>query len=216
MMELREVRISKQAEIAPNVFVLSFFKKNKFRSGQVVQITVNKTIPPRVYSIASGESNHEVDILYDVKPEGMLTNQLRKLQKNDKIWVSEPYGNFITGHSKAYWIATGTGIAPFVSMLKSGYGINKTLIHGARHEQHFYYAGLFKNELKTNYIRCCTQCSPGETYQGRLTSYLLEQKQLPTDQLYYLCGVAEMVVEVRDILIAKGIPYQQIVSEIYF
>ena len=33
---------------------------------------------------------------------------------------------------------------------------------------------------------------------------------------YYLCGSAEMVVDTRDILIEKGIPFENIVSEIYF
>ena len=33
---------------------------------------------------------------------------------------------------------------------------------------------------------------------------------------YYLCGSAEMVVEIRDILIEKGIPFDRIISEIYF
>ena len=34
--------------------------------------------------------------------------------------------------------------------------------------------------------------------------------------MYYLCGSADMVVEVRDILIGKGIPFGHIISEIYF
>lgn len=33
---------------------------------------------------------------------------------------------------------------------------------------------------------------------------------------YYLCGSADMVVEARDILISKGIPFGNIISEIYF
>jgi ferredoxin--NADP+ reductase len=36
------------------------------------------------------------------------------------------------------------------------------------------------------------------------------------DQKYYLCGSAEMVVESREILISKGIPFNNIVAEIYF
>jgi ferredoxin--NADP+ reductase len=42
------------------------------------------------------------------------------------------------------------------------------------------------------------------------------QSNLPLNYKYYLCGSAEMVVDVRDILIAKGIPYEQIFAEIYF
>jgi len=49
-----------------------------------------------------------------------------------------------------------------------------------------------------------------------VTDYLKSVAALPGDYKYYLCGRAEMVVEARDILIAKGIPFNKIISEIYF
>ena len=52
-------------------------------------------------------------------------------------------------------------------------------------------------------------------YPGRVTDYLRSVNHLPEDYKYYLCGRAEMVVEARDILIEKGIPFSSIVSEIY-
>jgi ferredoxin--NADP+ reductase len=39
---------------------------------------------------------------------------------------------------------------------------------------------------------------------------------LPTDENYYLCGSSEMVVETRDILVDKGVPFGNIIAEIYF
>jgi len=53
-------------------------------------------------------------------------------------------------------------------------------------------------------------------YAGRVTEYLIEQPTLNPGLKYYLCGNAEMVVDTQDILIIKGIPFDQIVSEIYF
>ncbi|MBE0653662.1 MAG: hypothetical protein IH594_07675 [Bacteroidales bacterium] len=53
-------------------------------------------------------------------------------------------------------------------------------------------------------------------YHGRLTSWLKEQEHLPRDYKYYLCGSAEMVVQTRDILVAKGISFDRIMAEIYF
>jgi ferredoxin/flavodoxin---NADP+ reductase len=55
-----------------------------------------------------------------------------------------------------------------------------------------------------------------EVYHGRVTDYLKTVAHLPEDYKYYLCGRAEMVVEARDILIARGIPFNSIISEIYF
>ncbi len=44
-----------------------------------------------------------------------------------------------------------------------------------------------------------------------------KSKRCPDPGLkYYLCGSAEMVVDTRDILIRKGVPFDQIISEIYF
>ena len=56
----------------------------------------------------------------------------------------------------------------------------------------------------------------GRETEGRLTDWLREQSFLPTELKYYLCGSPEMVVEVRDILISRHIPFGQIISETYF
>ena len=53
-------------------------------------------------------------------------------------------------------------------------------------------------------------------YHGRVTRYLAEEESLDPELNYYLCGSAEMVVDTRDVLIRKGIPFNRIVSEIYF
>jgi len=45
---------------------------------------------------------------------------------------------------------------------------------------------------------------------------LEEQDALNPALKYYICGSADMVVEARDILISKGIPFGSIISEIYF
>jgi len=70
--------------------------------------------------------------------------------------------------------------------------------------------------MGSNYIRCCSAESGNGVYEGRLTQYISEQQSLPKDKKYYICGISEMVVETRDILINKGIPYENITAEIYF
>jgi ferredoxin--NADP+ reductase len=49
-----------------------------------------------------------------------------------------------------------------------------------------------------------------------VTGYLESLPELDPAIKYYICGSAEMVVDTRDILLAKGIPFGQIISEIYF
>jgi len=171
---------------------------------------------PRLYSIASGENEKYVDILFDEKPAGNLTPYLSKLNSNDTIYVSEPFGTFTTTGRKAFWIASGTGVAPFVSMARSGLAVDKILIHGGRLDENFYFSDVLESLITDGYVRCCSQQQDTQNYNGRLTVWLIDNQNLPTNCPYYLCGSPEMVVQVRDILIEKGIPFQNIISETYF
>lgn len=215
-LNLNKVKVSRQTQIAPDVFVLSFPRPWDFVAGQVLGIGAHETDEARLYSIASGELDDEVDILYNINPDGKLTPWLAKVNTGDHIWVSEPFGSFTGTGEPAWWIASGTGIAPFSAMFRTGLTLNKKLLHGGRTLDTFYFNEQFSKGLGENYVRCCSRESSEEVYNGRITKYLNEQSNLPTSEKYYLCGGAEMVVEVRDILIAKGVPFDNIISEIYF
>jgi ferredoxin--NADP+ reductase len=214
--KLKETNIISNEEISPEVFVLKFKRDFNFVAGQVISIALHIDEQPRMYSIASGTQDDEIWILYNIKPDGELTPELSKLKAGDTIYISAPEGSFYGTAKPSVWIASGTGIAPFVSMWRSDLTRDKLLIHGGRFLHSFYFEEEFKNLLGKDYIRCCSQESGDGVYYGRLTHWLREQQNLPTDRKYYLCGSAEMVVETRDILIEKEIPYENIVAEIYF
>lgn len=203
--------------IADDVYVISFPRPYSFRAGQVIAIDLEEKTEPRLYSIASGEQDENIDILFDKKLEGKLTPHLSKLEVGDSIWISEPFGDFTCNDVNAWFIASGTGVAPFVSMIRSGMSEGKRLIHGGRKDENFYFSNLLENYLSDdNYIRCASQEEKSQYYKGRLTSWLKEITVLPKEIKYYLCGSAEMVVDVRDILIARGVAFDHIVSETYF
>jgi len=203
-------------EVAPGVFVLTFKRDFKFEAGQVIAIDLVPDGKPRLYSIASGDNDKDIDILFDEKKDGKLTPFLSKLQPTDSIYISEPFGNYRTYPGKGYWIAAGTGIAPFVSMAKSGLSANKTLIHGGKSDENFYFSAELEKIFGDKYIRCCSQQEDTAYYNGRLTGWLKSQEKLPADAKYSLCGSPDMVVQVRDILISKQIPFNNIISETYF
>ncbi|KAF0196220.1 MAG: ferredoxin--NADP+ reductase [Bacteroidetes bacterium] len=215
-LNLNKVKVSRQVQIAPGVFVLSFPRPWDFTAGQVLGIGAHATDEARLYSIASGELDDEVDILYNINPDGKLTPWLARVVTGDNIWVSEPFGSFTGTGEPAWWIASGTGIAPFSAMFRTGLTAGKKLIHGGRDLNSFYFSQTFSATLNDNYIRCCSRESGEGIYDGRITRYLSELPQVPHNEKYYLCGSAEMVVEVRDILITKGVPFDNIISEIYF
>ncbi|HOH99319.1 MAG TPA: FAD-binding oxidoreductase [Bacteroidales bacterium] len=210
------VHLSANVEIAPNVHLLRMDKPFAFKAGQVIGIRLDAGQPHRLYSIASGEQEDKLEVLFDINPEGLLTPSLAKLRPGDALEISTPFGFFLNSPGPACWIATGTGIAPFRSMFRTGPYENKTLIHGARNARMFFFQDDFQSVLGQYYIRCSSRGVISDGYNGRLTQYLSEKKDLSPETTYMLCGNAEMVVEVRDLLISRGIPFGQIRAEIYF
>lgn len=212
---LKEYLLTGNNEIAPGVHLISFRRPWDFQPGQVVKIALNNNHPPRIYSLCSGNHEDEVAILFNIKEDGFLTPRLSGYIPGEKILVSEPYGSFLGKKEAAWWIATGTGIAPFYSMLRSGLGENKKLIHGVSYLNQFYFEDELEGALKENYVRCCSRESSCDTFPGRVSDYISELDNLP-DVKYYLCGKAIMVVEMRDLLISKGVRFENILAEIYF
>lgn len=214
--QLTQVSITSTEELSEELYLISFKRTFDFEAGQIVGIAIEERDARRLYSICSGEQEDEVQILYKVVDEGYLTPQLSDLEPGDTIWITPPGGVFTGTPEPAVWIATGTGIAPYYSMVRSGLGENNILLHGNRYLEQFHFFEEFKEIMGDNYIRCCSAEQNEGVYSGRVTDYLQEQTGLNPALKYYLCGSADMVVEARDILISKGIPFGHIISEIYF
>lgn len=210
------VVIEKLEKIAPDVYLLEFLRFFDFEPGQVIKLAWGNQVEPRLYSIASGAQSKYIQLVFNVVNDGTLTPKLAELKPGDQVHASKAFGKFICGDGPAWWIAAGTGIAPFASMFRSGMQEDKVLIHGGKYAHSFYYEDEFSSVLGDQYIRCSSQEQVEGAYHGRLTQYLKELEELPRKAVYYLCGSSEMVVETRDILISKGIAFGQIVSEIYF
>lgn len=128
--KLFKTRIERSLHLSGNLYLVSFRREFEFKAGQVIAVGLDQNVI-RYYSIASGEKDEWVDILYDLKAEGYLTPRLANLEKGDNVFYSLPFGSFTDIGGKALWIAAGTGIAPFTSMLRSGLHAEKLLIHGA-------------------------------------------------------------------------------------
>lgn len=212
----RETVVLSNEQIAPAVYSLRFPRDFDFDPGQVISLSTSIEIPARYYSLASGCGEDAVEILYDVVPTGRLTPELSRLSGGDRLLVSEPFGSFVNRGAVTWWIATGTGVAPFLSMVRSDLGDGGTLVHGGRTLDRFYFHDYLAERLGDRYTCCCSSETAPWVYAGRLTAWLREQTGVPGSAQFMLCGGAGMVVEVRDILIEKGVPFESITAEIYF
>ncbi|MFA8450534.1 MAG: FAD-binding oxidoreductase [Bacteroidales bacterium] len=213
---MEKVKVLKNNTIAPKAHLIRLDTSMSFVAGQVIEICIEKGSIPRMYSIASSPNMKYIEILFDVKTKGELSPQLANLNSGDELYISAPSGSFVDKGNTAWWIATGTGIAPYRSMLKNQSCNNKKLIHGVRKAKQLYFRKEFEDALKKNYIPCCSNENDGNVFQGRVTDYIESLNNIPRDINYYLCGNAEMIVDMRDILILKGVPYNKILAEIYF
>jgi ferredoxin--NADP+ reductase len=213
---MKTVRIISNDKISNSTSVLKFRRYFDFKAGQIIKITTDKSIPPRMYSIISSETDENVEILYRIEPEGNLTPKLSLLESGNEIYISGPTGKFTSTNDPAWYIATGTGIAPFISMILSGYTTNKKLIHGNSFGSDLYFSDQLINLMSYNYIPCCSRETNNNFFYGRVTDYLNTLTSLPDNNKYYLCGSSEMVVTTRDLLIDKGVSFQNILSEIFF
>ena len=203
-------------EIADGVHVLAFQRDFDFRPGQIVGLSSGDPMPFRWYSIASGTEDERIEVVFDVVAEGALTPLLARAEAGDTLLVTGPRGEFAETGTDGLWIATGTGIAPFRSMTRSGLGKRKILVHGARGRADFLFSGEFAASLGERYVRCASREEGPDLYPGRLSAWLRERENLDADHRYLLCGGADMVVDVRDILISRGVPWSNVLSEIYF
>jgi len=212
---LFRVRVRDNREVAENVFLISFVRKWEFKAGQSIEVTIEPGIPPKIYNICSGPMDLYMKVLYNKHEGGKIPLRLAKMKPGDFLWISKPFGNFIGTVQPAFWIASGTGVAPFYSMMKGEVNFNKYLVHGVQKPSRFYFHEEFEKALGKHYVKCIpAECGEGMFY-GRVSDFIRLHQELPLDNKYYLCGKTEMVNEVKELLIERGVSFANIISEIH-
>ena len=147
----------------------------RFRNGQFAMIGLEVAGRPllRAYSMAS--ANHEEHLeFFSIKvPDGPLTSRLQHLQVGDSILVNgKPTGTLILDNlmpgRNLYLMATGTGLAPFLSIIKDPETYERyekvILVHGCRQVAELAYEKLITQELPEHEFL-------GELVSGQLIYY---------------------------------------------
>lgn len=198
-------------------YIVRFSKRDMtFRPGQHLVVGVLGMSDAREYSFYSGKDEEFLEILVREVENGIVSRKLRRLNLGNTLEVNGPYGFFLTnaqppGNKKLLFIASGTGIAPFHSFVKSYPDSDYMIIHGIRTIEEAYEKEIYK---KGAYISCTTRDEKGD-FHGRLTGYL-KNLEIDKETMVYLCGNSDMVFESIDILQEKGLANSHIFTEVYF
>ena len=186
----------------------------------------------RAYSIASANYEEELEFFSIKVPDGPLTSKLQKVQIGDEIILSKkPTGTLIVDNllpgKNLYLLSTGTGLAPFLSIIRDPYTYEKydkvILTHGVRYKDELAYQDLIKDHLpedeylgeliKEKLVYYPTVTREEYDNQGRLTTLmesgkLFEDLGLPKpnkeDDRFMLCGSPSMLKDLTNILDEAG------------
>ena len=188
----------------------------EFKAGQFTMIGLDDT-PKRAYSLTSGPQDNFIEF-YSIKvPDGALTSKLKNIQVNDFVNVSDrPVGNLVVENldwgTDLYLLATGTGIAPFISMLCDDYTYQRFQnIHvywSVREKEEIESFHSFLNELNIEYTPIVTRDEDWKGESDRITTLIKEGKILkdatPETHKVMICGNMDFNVEIRDMLKERG------------
>ncbi len=224
-------RLIASREIAPNTRHFDFESEEwnaAFVPGQFLSLTaeIEGEEITRAYSIASPPGGHTFALCANEVHDGRFSPWLFSLAPGDEIDFKGPYGAFILRRpvSDSLFVATGTGIAPFRSMIHSRLREHPdrqfTLIFGVRHEHGLLYHDEFLAAAHEfpNFAYHPTLTRPTDSWhgrQGRVQQHLFEFLGDRRDVDVYICGLREMVDDVRAKLKESGLDRKRIIYEKY-
>jgi benzoate/toluate 1,2-dioxygenase reductase subunit len=170
----------------------------------------------RDYTLATAPTDPNLALCIRNLESGILVSALSHAPVGTRFNFNGPHGYFTFKPSNrpAVFVAAGTGVAPFVSMARSGV-TGFTLLHGVRTASENYYASVLKSTAK-HYILCLSEgrASPQDVFPGRVTDYLYNNLA-PGSYDFYLCGRREMIRDVT-ICVDEKFPDSLVFTEIFY
>lgn len=212
---MQKYQVLKNTQKSQNTFCLRVTRPNiPIKSGQCFNVGIPGMDINREYSMYSNAEAPYLEFLIRAVDNGMVSLNLQKLNVGDEVEIDGPYGEFCIPpnklRSKFFFIASGTGIAPFHSFVQTYPNIEYTLLHGIRFSSETY---DFEDYQAGKYIPCISRNESGKS--ERVTDYL-QSNPIPQNSMIYLCGNRNMIIDSVQILLDQGISGDQIISEVFF
>lgn len=206
----------------------------RFSNGHFTMIGLRTEGKPllRAYSIVSPNYEEHLEFLSIKVPDGPLTSRLQHIQVGDTIVVGKkPTGTLLIDYllpsKRLYLLSTGTGIAPFLSLIRDPETYEKfeevVLVHGVRQVKELAYHDYITQELpqheflgdmvtrQLKYYPTVTR----EDFrnQGRVTT-VLESGEIardlglpelnPLEDRVMICGSPEMLRDLKQLMETRG------------
>lgn len=206
----------------------------RFENGQFLMIGLMVDGRPlvRAYSVASANYEEHLEFFSIKVPNGPLTSRLQHLKEGDEILVSrKPTGTLLLSDLKParhlYLLATGTGLAPFLSLIRDPDAYERfdkiVLTHGVRQMNDLAYRDYIQQELpqheylgdmvREKLIYYPTVTREPFHNQGRLDALLASGKLCadiglppldPADDRAMICGSPAMLASLSALLDSRG------------
>ena len=215
----------------------------RFENGHFIMLGMHIDGKPlmRAYSIASANHEEHLEFLSIKVANGPLTSRLQHIKPGDEVLISlKPTGPLLLRDLKPgkrlYLLASGTGLAPFMSLIKDPEIYEKfekvILVRSVRYRSELAYRDYIEWELthheflgqqvRDRLVYFPTVTRERFRYQGRITALiesgkLFEETSLPaldpTTDRAMICGSPSMIADLSQLLDARGFQISAHVGE---
>lgn len=218
MKNILQTKVLSVSNVTDSAYVLRIERNGfEFKAGQYLVLNIPVERKAREYSIYSSETDNFIELLIKEVDPGEMSRQLKYLKVGTKVEISGPFGYFIlsndaiTSNTPVFFVATGTGISPFRSIIRSNPALNYKVLHGVRYKTEAYHY----TDYEEGRYQLCSSRENGIGYKGRVTDFISENG-INKNALYYLCGNSAMINDVTDLLEERGILPDKIKTEVFF
>jgi NAD(P)H-flavin reductase len=216
---LYKTQLLSRSWITEDAFEIRFSRPPvlQFASGQRVRFIRNEV--ERDYTPVSSPQEEGIDFLVRSVKGGLFSSALASAREGDIFRFTGPHGyfRFYPSERLPVFVATGTGVAPFVAMARAGVK-DFILLHGVRRFLDLYYEPLFRKTARL-YVPCLSAVKDPEEgapggFAGRVTKYLADHLESGAYD-FYLCGNADMIKDVIH-LVDQRFPDSRVYTETFY
>lgn len=200
-----------------------------FQAGQFTKLAlnINNEVVGRPYSFVNAPGQNPLEFYFIQVPGGLLTQRLAMLEEGDAVLVSPNGVGFLTlsevPEARHLWLlSTGTGIGPFLSILKTEEPWQRfgrvVLAHAVRHADELAYAETIREFAQQHgeqfrFVPFVSRAETDFALQARIPEAIadgrLEDKAgvklTPENSQVMLCGNPDMLHDTTEALLARGL-----------